>query len=85
MPRAAEKLLERMRASKASWAQRHLEELLVGFGFTYRVTGRDRLYFHPDHPEIFVYVPRHSKLLKVYVANAVKAVDRLKRLEADHG
>jgi hypothetical protein len=81
--RDAEKLLARMRASKADWNFKDLETLYLGFGFTYREGSKHRMYYHPTHPELYATVARHTSLAKGYVVDAVKLIDRLKQLEAN--
>ncbi len=81
----AEKLLERMRASKAGWGADDLETLFLGFGFKFREGARHRLYFHPEHPELYAPVGRHRSLAKGYVSTAVHLIDRLKESEEHHG
>ncbi len=80
----AEKLLERMRASKAGWGVADLEALYLGFGFHFREGARHRLYFHPQHPELFAPVGRHRSLAKGYISAAVRLIDRLKEIEEHH-
>lgn len=79
----AEKLLVRMRASKADWGFRDLETLFLGFGFSYREGGKHRVYYHPDHPELHATVGRHTSLAKGYVSTAIRLVDQLRELETD--
>jgi predicted RNA binding protein YcfA (HicA-like mRNA interferase family) len=81
---AAEKLLERMRASKASWSAQDLETLYLGFGFQVREGGRHRFFYHPKYPQLYATVARHNSLAKGYIATAVKLIDQLKQLEASH-
>ena len=77
----AEKLLVRMRASKADWGEKDLETLLVGFGFQFREGKSHRLYFHPKYPQLFATVARHTSLAKGYVSTAIRLVDKLRELE----
>jgi hypothetical protein len=83
----AVKLLGRMRVSKAGWTRNHLDRLYTGFGFIIK-EGRgphDKVY-HPEYPFLFAFVPRHRKLLEVYVSQAIKLIDRLVELqESNHG
>jgi hypothetical protein len=78
----AEKLLARMRASKAGWGEKEVDSLLLGFGFRYREGGKHRLYYHPKYPQLFATVARHGHLAKGYISTAVRLVDRLKEMEA---
>ena len=83
----AVKLLARMRASKAGWKRNHLDKLYEGFGFIIKA-GRgphDKVY-HPDHPELFTFVPHQTKLGEYNITNAIKLIERLQKLEeARHG
>ncbi len=81
MPGDANKLLARMRASKAGWSQADLESLYLGFGFRYREGKRHRLYFHPKHPELFATVARQSPLAKGYIIHAIRLIERLMQME----
>jgi len=81
MPEHIFKLLERMRASKDNWRRRDLDELYLGFGFILKHGSNHDIVKHPDFPEIRATLPRHNKLLKVYVADAVKNIDKLLALQ----
>lgn len=87
MGEEAVKLLEKMRVSKAGWTRNDLDRLYTGFGYIIK-SGRgphDKVY-HPDYPFLITFVPRHRKLLEVYVSQAIKSIDRLKELqENQHG
>ena len=81
MPKDPEKLLQEMRRSKAKWKRRDIVALYEGFGFIVEHrTKHDKIY-HPDYPRLIEGLPRHRKLPKVYVSNAVKLVDKLLELE----
>lgn len=81
---AAEKLLERMRASKAGWGEKDLETLYRGFSFEVREGSRHRFFYHSKYPQLYATVARHNSLAKGYIATAVKLIDQLKQLEASH-
>lgn len=81
MPTTAEKLRERMRASKQGWTADDLESLYEGFGFTYRDRGKHRVYSHPDHPRLIATVTRGNKLPVGYVQMALKLLDSLDALQ----
>ena len=75
---AADKLLERMRATKTGWGQKDFERLLKGFGF--KVVGKKHdIYIHTIYSDLRIGVPRHNKLKKWVAQDAVKVVDELKR------
>jgi hypothetical protein len=78
---AAEKLRERMRASKRGWSPDDLEQLYVGHGFTYRDRGKHRVYTHPAYPVLLATVTRGNKLAVGYVQTALKLLDRLAEMQ----
>ena len=81
MSSGPEKLLEDMRRTKAKWKRRDIVALYEGFGFVIEHgTKHDKVY-HPDYPQHVEGLPRHRKLPKVYVSNAVKLVDKVRELE----
>lgn len=76
-------LLAKARVSKAGWHRQELLSLYQSFGFIIkegRHSPHDKV-FHPDHPELFAFVPRHQKLGEYNVDNAIKLIDRLLKLE----
>lgn len=81
MPPSPEKLLEDMRRTKAKWKRRDIVALYEGFGFIIEHGSKHDKVYHPDYPRLNEGLPRHRKLPKVYVSNAVKLVDKLKRLQ----
>lgn len=80
----AEKLLSRMRASKADWGQKDLESLYMGFGFEYSEGKKHRKYYHPKHPELYAMVGRHNSLAKGYISDAIRLIDLLKKKESQN-
>lgn len=81
MSEKAEKLLERMRVSKANWKRHDLETLYRGFGFVIESRSNHDLVSHPDFPQLISYLPRHTKIAKYVVGQAVRLVDELKNLQ----
>lgn len=81
MSSSAEKLLERMRASKHGWGFDELETLYLGFGFSYRDKGKHRVYIHRSNPELIATVARHRKLAIGYIQHAISLIDRLRATE----
>ena len=79
-----ERLLARMRATKAGWGQDDIRALLMDFGFQCEQGAKHCLYSHPKYPELYMTVARHNSLAKGYISTAVRLVDRLKRLEAQN-
>lgn len=75
-----EKLLTRMRTSKAGFVGKDFEKLYLGFGFKIAPGGRDTKYQHPVHTDLLAFVSRGSgELSKAYAEDAVKLIDSLKR------
>lgn len=83
MPSAAEKLLERMRQSKAGWRRADLDKLYSGFGFEILRGKKHDIVRHPKYAQLRTVLPRHTYLAKGYVDYAVKLVDRLLELEKE--
>lgn len=77
MPSNASKLLEGMRRSKAKWKRKDLLALYKGYGFEIESGSKHDKVWHPDYPQLFDFIPRHTKLAVSYIAKAVKLVDRL--------
>jgi hypothetical protein len=77
MSSKAEKILEKMRCSKAGWKAHDFRTLYEGFGFNKRGTRHD-IYIHPDYPDIRDSIPRGSdELASGYAKDAVKNIDLL--------
>lgn len=83
--REAEKILARMRASKADWGCTDLERLYLGFGFEMEQGSRHTMFIHPRYPQLRATVGRHRSLAVGYVHHAISTIDELLRLEADNG
>jgi len=82
MPKA-DKLLEKMRNSKAGWSADDLHALYVSFGFDFRQGGKHTIYIHPDFPELRATVARHSTLAVGYIQHAISLIDKLKKLKEE--
>lgn len=74
-----EKLLDRMRRTKADWKSKDLKKLYLGFGFEKREGRKHTMYIHPTFPELSATVTRHGGVAKGYISTAVKLIDRLKK------
>ncbi len=79
----ADKLLEKMRNSKAGWSANDLNVLYIGFGFDFREGGKHIIYIHPEFPELRATVARHSSLAIGYIKHAIHLIDRLKELKGE--
>jgi hypothetical protein len=80
MTSSAEKLLERMRQSKAGWKKRDLETLYEGFGFVIDHGRNHDIVKHPEFSELRATLPRHNYLATGYVVQAIKLIDKLREL-----
>jgi len=85
MGRAAEKLLERMRATPHGWSEDDFRGLYVGFGFEYQAGAKHSLFIHPAHQHLRTTVPRHANLAPAYARIAVALIDRLHKEEKGDG
>lgn len=84
MGEEAARLLEKARTSKAGWNRTKLDSLYKGYGFIIK-SGRgphDKVY-HPKFPQLFTWLPRHTKLGEYNIENAIKLIDKLLKLQED--
>lgn len=81
----ADKLLEKMRNSKAGWSADDLHALYVGFGFNFREGGKHIIYIHPEFPELRATVARHKSIAVGYIQHAISLIDKLKKLKEEDG
>ncbi len=79
----AEKLLQRMKQSKAGWGQDDLDRLYRGFGFQVKEGHSHRIYFHSKHLGLRATVARHRKLPIGYIQTAIRLIDELSKLEGE--
>jgi len=79
----ADKLLEKMRNSKAGWGAADLHTLYIGFGFEFREGGKHTMYIHRKFPELRATVARHSTLAIGYIQHAISLMEKLKDLEKE--
>lgn len=82
MPSRAEKLLERLRNTKAGWSDADLFKLLSAYGFLSR-EGKHTVYSHKDYDDLSLTVPRNKNLRKTYPARAEKLIDEIIARTAD--
>ena len=81
---SVERLLQRMRRSKAGWSCVDLDRLYRGLGFEMREGGKHRVYIHPKFPELRATVTRSRSLAKGYIDHALDLADRLEEMGAEH-
>lgn len=81
----ADKILEKMRNSKAGWGVDDLHALYVGFGFEFRQGGKHIIYIHPEFPELRATVARHGTIAIGYIQHAISLIDKLKKLREEAG
>jgi hypothetical protein len=80
MPKKASRLLEEMRRSKSKWKRKDLEALYEGYGFIVESRAKHDKVWHPEYPQLYTFLPRHTKIAVYLVDTAVKLVDRLNQL-----
>lgn len=78
-----DKLLERMRRSKAGWKFNDLDNLYTKFGFEKHEGSKHTMYIHPEFPELRATVARHKSLPAGYIQFAIKLIDRLRELREE--
>ena len=76
-----EKLLERMRRSKANWKRRDLERLYRGYGFVIEHGAKHDIVVHPDFPQLMQTLPRHREAKKGYVKDAIALIEMYLKLQ----
>ena len=83
MPGKAEKKLAQMRLHKRNWARRDVVRVLRWEGFVEqkdRGRGSHVLYYHPDFPQLDVYLPENDPV-RIYVINLLLSrTDELRKL-----
>jgi len=80
MGAAAEKLLERMRQSKAGWKRADLDRLYAGFDFDIRHGKKHDIVVHSKFRTLRATLPRHNYVAKQYVEHAIQLIDELQQL-----
>ena len=79
-----EKLLAKMRASKAGWGWSDLEKLYVSFGFDMREGGKHTVFKHPEFASLRATVARHKSLPVGYIQTALRLIEELKAERGAH-
>ena len=83
MSSKAEKLLQKMRVSKANCTLDDLYAVYRGFGFTISIGKKHDRVEHPRYTWLKAMLPRkHESIALGYFDHAVKTIDELKRLES---
>lgn len=83
MSNKAEKLLQKMRVSKANCTLGDLYAVYNAFGFTIRNGKKHDRVKHPQYTWLKATLPRkHTSIALGYFDHAVKTIDELKRLES---
>ena len=80
MARGDEKLLARMKATKAGWGWGDLQALYSSFGFDIRDRGKHTVFIHPEWKSLRATVARHRSLPVGYIQTAIRLITELKRL-----
>jgi hypothetical protein len=70
-----------MRGTKKGWNRTDIDTVLAGFGF--RIEGRSKhdKAWHPDHPELLTFLPRHRYVHTYLVNQVIRLIDRLQEME----
>lgn len=74
-------LLEKMRRSKSGWKRKDLDALYEGFGFVIEHRANHDVARHPNYPQFGPTLPRHGKLGKYLINQAIKTIDALIKLQ----
>lgn len=80
---SVERLLEKMRRSKAGWSCDDIHKLYVGLGFEVREGGKHRIYIHKRFPELRAAVTRSRSLPKSYIDHALHLAEQLEEWETE--
>ena len=84
-PRNAARLFLAMSRSHSGWgwSARHVDALLVGFGFEKRDSSAHTFYRHSEHRSLALAVPHTRRLRPYLVADAVRLVGLVLALERE--
>jgi hypothetical protein len=78
MPSKAEKLLMKLRQTKAGWTARDLAKLYDHFGFTIRSGKKHDIITHPDIPDVRDMLPHESgEIQPDYARDALKSIEKV--------
>jgi hypothetical protein len=78
---SADKILEKMRNSKAGWRYNDVERVYLGHGFEMRHGSDHAVFFHPVHKQLRTTVARHNPIPVGYVQTAIKLIDQATALD----
>jgi hypothetical protein len=81
MSSRAEELLDKARRSSSGWRRTELDSLYESFGFSVVARAKHDMAFHPEYPTLKTMLPRHRKVNRFYVEQAVKLIDKLIELQ----
>ncbi|NQT97644.1 MAG: hypothetical protein HQ562_07885 [Candidatus Marinimicrobia bacterium] len=80
MTSRAIKLLDDMRLTKSGWGQKHFDTALKGHGFIRKgKRGKHNKYYHPEHKELWISIPRHNVCKPWVAVDVVKLIDELNK------
>lgn len=83
MPSSKPSLLEKMRRSKSGWKRKDLDALYESYGFEIQHRSNHDVARHPDYPQFRPTLPRHKKLGKYLITQAIKTIDKLIKLQQE--
>jgi hypothetical protein len=78
---SGKRILARMRQTKHGWGAAHLAHVLEYLGLTPRESGHS-VFRHPEHPDLFLPVSRHTSLPPGYVKCLLDIADKLEERNA---
>lgn len=80
-----DKRIQKLRQQPHGVSTDELERILFALGFYFRKgKGSHRCYQHPDLPDLRLTIPYRRKLSKIYVTQALKAIDRVLELREEN-
>lgn len=81
----ADKLLERLRRSKANCTRHDLELVYLGYGFRIRIGSKHDMAIHEKYKHLRGTLPNHKSFATGYVTCAIDLIDEVLRLEKQGG
>lgn len=77
-----DKLLGRLRATKAEWSHETLTKLLEYHGFKWR-DKKHRFFYHTIHTDLTITIPRNKNLRKAYPQRVERMIGIIESREAE--